>query len=611
MATQLTPHMVRDVFGLLTAADRRKLVIYVAGSFVMSLTEMLGLAVVLPLVQLMTGSPIEGYLATIHRLLGQPSRTRFIITLAGAMVVAFMLKALFGMGMYWWGTGFTTRLQLRLQRDLFESYITEPYTQHRRRNTSEVIRATGAASVDTFGKVLGGLLGLMTEGMSVLLVFGLLLAVLPIPTLIAVVYFTTAMFVVQRVLADENQRASSTFMGSSFDSAKTLLESFQGFREIRMQNKEELFTLRFHDANSRATQAARKIGFLSVVPKYLLEVITILGIAILMAALTAAQTPSLVASIALFVAAAIKMLPSITRLTSTVGVMRSGAAGAEITLETMRELESRRAAEVHRDAALPSPARGDITVQNVVFQFPDGNAPVLNGVDILIPHGSSVALCGSSGSGKTTLVDIILGLLEPDQGRVLFSGIDIADLRENWRKRIGYIPQDVYLLDDSLAENIAYGERGESRDDDRIQECIRLARLDSVVAAMPDGIHTQIGERGTRLSGGQRQRVGIARALYHQPSVIVMDEATSALDNETEDQIIQTIESLKGEMTTIMVAHRLSTVRNVDRLYFFENGQVSAQGTFEEVRAANARFAELVRLGNLSEARTAASEAAR
>lgn len=592
--------LVREVLGLLDTKAKRKLILYVLGSFLVSLTEVVGLAAIMPLVQLITGAPLdEGYMAVIHDFLGQPSRSTFIITLAVGIVLAFILKAALGLGMQWWGSGFTTGLQVGLQGRLLTAFLTESYARHRQRNTAEVVRATGQAAIDTFSKVLGGVMSLTSASLSALVMLLLLLVVLPIPTLVAIGFFAVAMLLIDRVLAPGNQKASSEYLASSFDSSKSLLESFQGFREIRMLNKELTFIERFRVANAKAAHASRRMGLLQIIPKYLLEVLAILGISILLGVLAMAQSSSALASVALFVAAAIRLLPSITSMTATLGLMRSGVAGAHLTVQTMGELKQIQGSSAHQSPALEAPLRGTIEVEDVTFQFPDGTEPVLRGVSATIPHGSSIAFCGSSGSGKTTLVDLILGLQFPDSGRVTFADIDIAQLRENWRGRIGYIPQDVYLLDDSLAENVAYGERGPDRDDDRILECLRMARLDTLVAEMPQGIHTQIGERGTRLSGGQRQRLGIARALYHRPSVIVMDEATSALDNETEDQIIQTIQSLRGELTTIMVAHRLSTVRDVDQLIFLENGRVTARGTFQDVRRMNPRFEELVRLGDL------------
>ncbi|QXT62960.1 ABC transporter ATP-binding protein [Tessaracoccus palaemonis] len=594
----LSLNLIRQLLDLLAPKDRLKLGLLVIAQFVTSLTEVVGIAMILPLVQLMTGSSLDdGYIGVLHVALGEPPRSDFIVLLGALIVTAFCLKAVFALVVSWRGSGFTARLQFDTQKHLFAAFLAEPYAQHRRRNTSEAIRATGQATSDAFGKVIGGLLSATAALLSIVVMLALLLAVLPVPTLVAVGFLGLVMVLIDRVLGPVTQRASHAAMGAAFDSSKALLESFQGFREVRMLNKADVFLDRYDGTMSTSIQSFRKIGFLQQLPKYVLEVSVIIGITLLMVVLAATNQTSAIGSLAVFVTAAIKLMPTVSGLSSTISTMRSGSAGAVLMLDALREFDT------HSDsvsAVLPAPKRGDISVENVVFTFPDGEAPVLRGVSLSIPTATSVAFCGTSGSGKTTLVDVILGLQTPESGQVRFDGLPIADLGGNWRSRIGYIPQDIFLLDDSLAENIAFGERGPDRDDERILECIRLAQLEEFTSSLPDGICTQIGERGTRLSGGQRQRVGIARALYHRPAVLVMDEATSALDNETEDQIIQTITSLAGDMTVIMVAHRLSTVRGVDQLIFMEEGSIVAQGTFDEVRKTNKHFDALVQLGDLS-----------
>ncbi|WP_375142116.1 ATP-binding cassette domain-containing protein [Microbacterium sp.] len=224
---------------------------------------------------------------------------------------------------------------------------------------------------------------------------------------------------------------------------------------------------------------------------------------------------------------------------------------------------------------------------------------MLEDLSLEIPRHRTTAFVGSSGAGKSTLLDLVLGLLTPTSGEVLCGGRAIADDPAGWHASLGVVPQDVFLANRTLAENIAFGRSADEIDPDRVAEASRLALLDDLIAELPEGIHTMVGDRGVRLSGGQRQRVGLARALYRRPRVLVLDEATSALDNATEYQIAQTLAQLQGTMTIIIVAHRLSTVRSVDRLYFLRSGRVAASGTFDQVRAADAEFARLVELGSL------------
>jgi ABC-type multidrug transport system fused ATPase/permease subunit len=236
----------------------------------------------------------------------------------------------------------------------------------------------------------------------------------------------------------------------------------------------------------------------------------------------------------------------------------------------------------------------------VHFRYPDGDATVLDDVSIDVAPGTSLALCGASGSGKTTLVDILLGLIQPDEGTILYGTVPVGRELVAWRERIGYVPQDVYIQDSSVLENVAFGEDPETVDISRVRDCLTRTQLLDFIEELPEGLNTRVGERGVRFSGGQRQRLGVARALYRWPEILILDEATSALDNETEHEITETLKRLHGDVTTIIVAHRLSTVRHVDSLVFLESGRVVSTGTFNEVRKQNAAFNHLVELGSLA-----------
>ena len=244
---------------------------------------------------------------------------------------------------------------------------------------------------------------------------------------------------------------------------------------------------------------------------------------------------------------------------------------------------------------------GDLFVDDVRFRYPDGVDDVLRGVSFVVPEGSSLAVCGLSGSGKTTLIDIVLGLIEPNTGRVSFDGLDIVADHAQWLDRVAYVPQDVYLLAATLWENVAFGADEQSVDRTAVEAALRLAQLGELLDSLPGGMDAIVGFQGTQLSGGQKQRVGIARALYRRPQVLVLDEATSALDNETEDKISAVIRGLHGSITVILVAHRLSTVKHADCVIYLEDGRVVGSGTFAKLQTQSPAFARLVRLGRLEE----------
>jgi ATP-binding cassette subfamily C protein len=240
------------------------------------------------------------------------------------------------------------------------------------------------------------------------------------------------------------------------------------------------------------------------------------------------------------------------------------------------------------------PFRDVIRVQNLEFKYPGAEVHSLHGVNLEIPRGSAVGVVGATGSGKTTLVDLILGLLTPTAGRILVDDQDLTGHMRAWQRQVGYVPQDIYLMDDTIRRNVAFGIKDADIDNTAVNRAIEAAQLSSFIVSLPAGVDTMVGERGIRLSGGQRQRIGIARALYHDPEVLVFDEATSSLDTETERFVMQAVERLRGARTIILIAHRMSTVRGCDKLFFLSDGRVLASGAFDSLLAENERFKTMV-----------------
>lgn len=596
---------IRYLLGTFRKKDRLLLVLLILGQFVASLMDLLGLAAVLPLMEVLLGADMnQGYLATVSRMLGEPSREAFVVSMAAIMVGAFAIKAAASLSLGWWSSGLIIRLQIGTASNLLRTFLSQDYLDYRRTNLAEMIRVLDAGVADAHGKVLGGLLGLSASVLSMGAVLGLLLVVSPLATLAALAYFGLIVFAIQRVLAARNRRAGAAAVEAAWRRSFALINAVSGFREIRMHNVSRDFINRFDTANEEAGSAARRAMMYGSAPRYLLEVAAISGIGVLLAVLATSQgTESVMPTVSLFIAASIKLLPNMAGLTSTLGGVQNGRAGLELVVRQLRRSNAAHSNPESAPAAdLPSRELAPIDVAGVTFAYPDGRDPVLLDVSLNIPPGTSLAICGASGSGKTTLVDTILGLITPDSGAVTYGAETPDDLGAAWRDLVAYVPQDVYLIDDTLAANIAFGIPPEERDLAGVAEALRMAELEPLVAQLPGGLDSMLGERGSRLSGGQRQRIGIARALYRRPKVIVLDEATSALDNETEDRVARTIQGLGGRVTTIIVAHRLSTVRHVDQLAFLSGGRVQVVGTFDEVRLRSREFARLVDLGNLDAA---------
>src|SRR5664280_827231 len=350
---------------------------------------------------------------------------------------------------------------------------------------------------------------------------------MPGPGMATIAFFGAAVFGLQRFLAVKNRAAGQDAVMSAWAKSLAIFDAMQGFREVRMHAAEGYFLERYDRANAVNSMAGRRASFLGAAPKYVLELMGITGIALLLAVVALFyDAATIVPTMSLFVAATVKLLPALSGTTATLGTIRNGEVGLRITTDALRhsdEVANARAQTQRPGTSLPPEGiLLPIEIVGVDFRYPDGSENVLTDVTISVPPGTSLALCGASGSGKTTLVDIVLGLIRTDRGAVTYGLHPTADLGRAWFDLVAYVPQDVFLLDDTLAANIAFGEAPEQRDVQRILEALNRAQLSDVVAQLPSGIDSMLGERGARISGGQRQRVGIARALYRQPKIIIL-----------------------------------------------------------------------------------------
>lgn len=586
------------------------LILNLLGLFAVSLLDMLGVAVVLPIVNLAMGSPIEGYIKKIADLFGNPDRTTLIVIFGVVLVLAFALKGVFSLIIRRWSLGFIATQQTTTSVNILNRYMHEPYLAHRKRGTAAVLNSVSDYAQQAYGTFVNGTLGFLGELLSILVLMVMLLVIMPVPALFAFCYFGLASYALQHILRKKNQQQGAIILEATREAFKASLEAIVGFREIRMHGVTDRYIDRYKTKQLDSVNANMRKMFLMDFPKYSLEIIFILGIAGLLAMMSLTSGTESAPYLLLFCGACIRILPSYTRMIASMGSIRAGKKPSDELMREISELD-----EQGRKLEMPQLNIESqnmryintaiepigIEVKDLTFSYPDSDKPVLQDITLSIPMGTSVAFVGGSGSGKTTLIDLILGLFTAEKGEVLSNGASIHQNLPGWFQRIGYVPQDVFLGDSTVLEAVAFGLHRDEIDIERVKYCLSVAELTAVVDSLDQGMDTMIGEHGSRLSGGQRQRLGIARALYRNPSVLIMDEATSALDNETEYKITQTIERISKDITVIIVAHRLSTVRHVDQLVYLSGGKIMTRGTFKEVQQANAEFAKLVRLGQLPE----------
>ena len=598
MTRQTRMSRLRLLLEVTGAAPARWVATTVLVSLVLAGLDMVGVLSMLPLMQLITSGSIDGaFLTWISKTAGTTDVSVLLPLIAGLVLIAFLIKSIGALMFRWWLLGRTTRVSALAAAALMRRYVLAPYGSHRKRASSEIYRNIN----DATGQAASVLLAQVSLVADVVTMTAIIL-VLAWSSLLATVFagflFGVIVFGVQRLLRRRQVNLGEEVAASSLQAWQSLMPGIEGFRDTRLTASSELFVSRFRAARLRGARAQQQAGILGDVPRYLLEIaflVAIAGIAVILS-VTGAQD-QILGVLGVFAAASMRLLPALTRVTANVATTRAGDAGLRIMVSALDELDTEGQHEETPQA--PTPPTGDIVVNEVSFHFPDSTQNVLDGVSVRIPENRTTAFVGASGAGKSTLLDLLLGLLSPTAGDIRCGEQIIDDDLAAWHAGLGVVPQDVFISNATLAENVAFGLERSAIDDDRVREAVRMSLLDEVVAELPDGLDTLLGDRGTRLSGGQRQRVGLARALYRRPNVLVLDEATSALDNATEHEIAQTLQRLQGSMTIIVVAHRLSTVRHVDQLVFLRRGEVAATGTFEQVRAADAEFARLVELGSL------------
>lgn len=588
---------LRTVLGMAGAEPKRWVLGTVGASLLLAALDTIGVAAMVPLTQLLTGDTESWLVARISEALGTTEISTLIPAVAVLITIVFIVKSIGAIAFRWWLLGRTTRISALSSAELARRYALAPYADHRSRRISELYRNINDATVQS-ASVLLGVVSLVSDVVVLAAIVAVLAWTSLAVTVFAVVLFGVLVFGVQILLRRRQYRIGEELAAAGLEAWQFLLPGLDGFREARLTSSANAFIDGFRTARMRYARAARVMGILSDAPRYLLEigfVVAILGISVIL--FTTGTPAEALTVLGVFAAASLRALPGLNRVAANLATIRTGRAGLDIISNAIDELD---AGGMHDERPQSSqPFSGDIALRHLSFRYPDSEEFVLREISLDVRENRTTAFVGSSGAGKSTLLDIVLGLLQPTEGDVVVGGRSIAADLAGWYSELGVVPQDVFLLNDTLTSNIAFGIRRDEVDPVRVREVIRMAQLDGLITELPDGLDTVVGERGVRLSGGQRQRIGLARALYRRPRVLVLDEATSALDNLTEHEIAKTLRVLQGTLTIVIVAHRLSTVRHADTLVFLKDGQVEAEGSFEEVRAASPDFARLVELGEL------------
>lgn len=549
--------------------------------FIGSLFELLGVSMLIPFIEVVTDPSKLMEKSIIQKLMGffqLQNDKELLIFIVGAMIIIFAGKNLYLIFMTYIQYQIIWRNRLKMEIDVMSYYVRQPYVFHVQRNTAEMQR-TILTDIGNVFEVLNNVFLMVAEFLTAGMLLALMLKTDVITTLAVLVLLAMFLLLYFKVFKRRLYQYGKIAQHYGSEGLKCIHQVFGGIKEIKVNECEEYFIKEFEDGRKIQIRMMKRGSFFQQVPKYVLEAITICGILgiVFLKLCMGTDMTQLLTQISVFALAAYRILPSANRITAELAYIFNNKASIDLIYNAIVndkiELNKKSIGETEKQRRESIEGRmGDVALENVVFHYPNADKKILENVSLMIKGGRSTALKGPSGAGKTTTADIILGILKPTAGRVCYDGVDIEKLGRVWYKHIGYIPQNIYLSDDTIRKNVAFGE--ENPDEEKIWKALEEAQLKEFIENLPDGLGARIGENGVRISGGQRQRIGIARALYNDPEILILDEATSALDGETEKAVMEAIDYLKGKKTLIIIAHRLSTIENCDITYEIRDGKV-------------------------------------
>lgn len=561
------------------------------GLFVGALLELVGVSFITQLVTLISNPEkihSNEIMQYCYDFFNMTSDRQFFLFVVIALIFVYLIKNLYLLWINYVQYTFVFNNQLRLSGRLIDCYLKKPYTYHLDNNSAEMVRNVMLDSERFFQMLLSIFLTLSEILVSALLCVFLLIVdpVITISVVAILAVFTGLYLILFKGKAKKYGKTNQIYDGKMHQSINQALGAV---KDIKILHREKYFADSFLAYGKKKMTAVRNNNVLGQFPKYLIETVCI-GTVLLVLVFKIYKGEDLntmIPQLAAFVIAAFKLLPSVSKINNYANLIVFLKPSVDLIYRDIKDTEdmvnyeiadeSGNIIEINDDGSQNKDTcyvADKISINNIVYRYPHTDRDVLNGISFEIPLGKSIGFIGESGSGKSTLADVILGILTPTSGTVMYGNMDVHKHPLKWSKKLAYIPQSIFLCDDTIRNNVAFGIDEDKIDDEKVWKALREAQLEQFVKSQPDGLDSMVGERGVRISGGQRQRIGIARALYDNPEILVLDEATSALDTGTESAVMEAIDKLSGTMTLIIIAHRLTTIKNCDYVYKVENGNI-------------------------------------
>lgn len=590
----------RKILDLFDRHERRRFYLLMVLMIVVAFAEVLGISTVMLLLGILAQPEKiaeSRHLSWAYEALGFTSTFAFQIFLSAGVFVAVMgslvLKALGS----WAIIRFSTMRGYTISTRLLQSYLRQPYAWFLERNSAHIRKSVLNEVDQMVSRVIVPGLRLAASFLLALSIVVFLLLVDPLISILAAILLGGGYALIYFRLRKVLQRIGKDMLIINGERFRLAQESTGGIKEVKLMGLEDEYVRRFRDAARRRARLTATSQAMGELPRYVLEGLTfaiLITIIFVMLFRSGGNLAAVIPTLGIFAFSVLRLLPSLQQVYASLASIRNGTAVLDHIHEDYTPVLGQLAPQPAATATLVAPLAltGELELKGLDYAYSAAGRPAVRGIDIRIAARTTVGIVGGTGAGKTTLIDLILGLLTPQAGEILVDGVAITEAnRRAWQRSLGYVPQSIYLTDDSIARNIAFGIPADKIDMQAVERAARIAALhDFVVQDLPKGYETMVGERGVRLSGGQRQRIGIARALYSDPSLLILDEATSALDNITERVVMEAVQNIRADKTIIIIAHRLTTVRQCDTIFLLEKGQVASVGTYDELVAQNETF---------------------
>ena len=582
--------IIRKFSQILSKQQKIRVIIIAIMMVIGAFLETLGVGLILPLVSAITTPDIirtNKYAKLVCEIFDLHATRTFMIVVIAALIFVYIFKNVYLFVEYYVQYRFICNNRFAVQHRLMEKYLERPYEYFLNAESGEIVRVITDDTRNTFN-LLSTVLAFFTEAIVSVALIAVIIITDPVMAILIASVLGGTMLLISRLVKPILRKAGLKFQKNSAKMNQWLLQSISGIKEVKVTGKEGFFLTQFSKYGRKAIDSEKKNMVLGQVPRLSIEAFSISAMLAVIAILMwrGREIDTMLPQLSAFAMAAVRLMPSVNRMTASLNQISYYEPALDKMLEHLsvaQRWQNTKDDIQGSDSVCPEEQRDslslkkEIALKDISFSYPGAEHPVLEHANMLVPIGMSVGIVGASGAGKTTAVDIMLGLLKPQEGQVLADGVDIQTAYHAWLSHIGYIPQMIFMLDDTIRGNVAFGIDSQEVDEQAVWKALEEAQLAEFVRSLPEGLDTQIGERGIRLSGGQRQRIGIARALYTDPELLIFDEATSALDNETESAIMESINALHGKKTMIIIAHRLTTIEGCDMVYRVENGKIERE----------------------------------